>query len=294
MFEMQKETDVRYTNWFSRMISKLERETHISDTVKLSYEDEVCLDELWIAEGVTTSVPCDLLINRMLPLPNVHFEIDERDYSDKAKPIKYDILVPDVWQLPDIKDRIAKLANEKVPDGKANIVFGPFMRMNMGGKDVYVPSYYIPGDDVLVFDWRIYSDGEVFKMEANEQVKKHLASYFITWYGLQIALLNPITKTCFKGMQDSTKADHRKNASKKRTACYTRKIYVKKGDLKKRIAHSRKIKALSWYVIGHWRHYKTGKSVFINGYWKGVLRATKQNHDEGRERTIQTREEFAQ
>ena len=33
----------------------------------------------------------------------------------------------------------------------------------------------------------------------------------------------------------------------------------------------KKKKAL-WHVAGHWRHYKSGKRIFIQGYWKGIQR----------------------
>ena len=34
----------------------------------------------------------------------------------------------------------------------------------------------------------------------------------------------------------------------------------------------RKYKKALWHVAGHWRHYKDGKRVFIQGYWKGSQR----------------------
>ena len=45
-------------------------------------------------------------------------------------------------------------------------------------------------------------------------------------------------------------------------------------------------KCLCWYVIGHWREYKNGNKIFIQGYWKGALRNAKKNYDDGRERII--------
>jgi hypothetical protein len=38
----------------------------------------------------------------------------------------------------------------------------------------------------------------------------------------------------------------------------------------------KKKKAL-WHVAGHWRHYKSGKRIFIQGYWKGVQRNSNTN-----------------
>ena len=41
-----------------------------------------------------------------------------------------------------------------------------------------------------------------------------------------------------------------------------------------------KYKCPCWRVIGHWRHYKkSNKTIFINGYWKGSERLTKQEQE---------------
>jgi hypothetical protein len=49
-----------------------------------------------------------------------------------------------------------------------------------------------------------------------------------------------------------------------------------------------------WYVTGHWREYKkTGKRIFIQGYWKGALRDMKSTafqNLEPRERELVTSE----
>jgi hypothetical protein len=38
-------------------------------------------------------------------------------------------------------------------------------------------------------------------------------------------------------------------------------------------------KCLVWHVIGHWRTYKNGTKIFIQPYWKGVLRKVKKACD---------------
>ena len=49
--------------------------------------------------------------------------------------------------------------------------------------------------------------------------------------------------------------------------------YIKPGDLKKIITgSSRTYQCEDWEVRGHWRHYKSGKKVFINSYHKGTKR----------------------
>jgi len=49
--------------------------------------------------------------------------------------------------------------------------------------------------------------------------------------------------------------------------------YIKPGDFKRIITGtSRTYQCEDWEVRGHWRHYKSGKKVFINSYHKGVKR----------------------
>lgn len=49
--------------------------------------------------------------------------------------------------------------------------------------------------------------------------------------------------------------------------------YIKPGDFKRIITGtSRTYHCEDWEVRGHWRHYKSGKKVFINSYHKGAKR----------------------
>lgn len=122
------------------------------------------------------------------------------------------------------------------------------------------------------------------------------------WYIVQILLLNPKTEILFanptpKKYQDVTA----KGKERKRSTKYIRKHVLKASDIEKALSTGEKgqinRKTLAWYVIGHWRHYKNGHSVFVDGYWKGVLRDAKRNFDEGRNRIIdipnQNKEETA-
>lgn len=110
-----------------------------------------------------------------------------------------------------------------------------------------------------------------------------------TWYALEVMLLHPKIQTIYEKPQMIP--IHNKTGARtqgKRKVKYIKKYYVKISDVEK-ITHTnekdRKRKCLIWYVVGHWRKYKTGKTIFIQGYWKGELRAIKQNLTE-RERVV--------
>ena len=110
------------------------------------------------------------------------------------------------------------------------------------------------------------------------------------WYGIQLALLHPSVKEVFSNPK-ITKVHERIGTGKdrKRRTRYVRTHTINEGDIKAKNSlgnsHIHR-KTLAWWVIGHQRHYKNGKTRFINGYWKGPLREAKRNFDEGRDRII--------
>lgn len=111
------------------------------------------------------------------------------------------------------------------------------------------------------------------------------------WYFIQLSILNPVTKTLFSNPNTLRIPVKNKpgEVSKKRKCRYVKTYTIKSCDIKKYLYdNNNKInrKCLCWYVIGHWREYKTGQKIFIQGYWKGALKETKRNYDDGRERII--------
>lgn len=115
---------------------------------------------------------------------------------------------------------------------------------------------------------------------------------FITWYGTQLALLNPVLEARFK-RETIPYADDKKKGTKGKKAP---KKYVKKitlGDISDlEFAPEKKphqIKEPLWWVSGHWRNQATKeghKRIFIQGYWKGILRNGPKNNTEPREREL--------
>lgn len=113
-----------------------------------------------------------------------------------------------------------------------------------------------------------------------------------SWYLLQLSFLNPYIKNVYKTPKETIKyqkiSDHK---TKKRITVYKKLHVINVDDLiisaENKESKTINRKCLCWYVIGHWREYKDGRKVFIQGYWKGALRETKKNYDDGRERIIE-------
>lgn len=119
------------------------------------------------------------------------------------------------------------------------------------------------------------------------------------WYGVQVALLNPLTKDVFKHgkpvpMNNNKANNNSKNTKKKKVVRYIKRHVINPDDLEMnrvRISADGKKytrKTMAWYVIGHWRTNKNGTKTFIKGYWKGPLKALKNDNTEVRERELVT------
>ena len=148
------------------------------------------------------------------------------------------------------------------------------------------PNYiYVSDADYPIFkEWFNAIENKAFSAElANEMLAR--------WYALQIMLLNPIIKerifveTPKKKLRCKNENIIGSNVKpRKRKATYIR--YKEISDTILESDTIRKRHTMCWYVIGHYRHYKTGKKVFVKGYWKGPLRQLRKNLDEGRERLL--------
>jgi hypothetical protein len=109
-----------------------------------------------------------------------------------------------------------------------------------------------------------------------------------TWYGIMLALLNPVFKVQFKHdgnvndqvSQLSATSNKKSKRPKNKKAKYLRKIVVDTDPIEDiifeksedgKIIHKKK---MLWHVIGHWVH-RGDKVFFRKGYWKGPLRYTK-------------------
>ena len=124
------------------------------------------------------------------------------------------------------------------------------------------------------------------------ETHKFMNGAIICWYALQQCLLNPVLVNYVSRYKEEVKSSHTKSKKKGKLPP---KRYVKRNtilfdkmDREISINHEDKHKKKMplWHVTGHWRTYKrTGKKIFVQGYWKGPLREYKYT-DEPREREI--------
>ena len=151
----------------------------------------------------------------------------------------------------------------------------------------------------LILDWtpivkvpkKMYDLEDEYLIPIIESLCQLRDLYFLSWYGIQIALLNPVIKLRFKQETIPYENDSKKKtkSAKKAPKRYVKSITI--GDISDlEFAPTKghhQIKEPFWWVSGHWRNYKNGKRIFIQGYWKGVLReVAEEKANEPREREI--------
>lgn len=118
------------------------------------------------------------------------------------------------------------------------------------------------------------------------------------WYSVNTALLNPVVKDVFVTHSKPTPVSNGKSSgtNKRAKIRYVKQHIISMDDVNEAFEERGFIRrSMIWYVTGHWREYKkTGKRIFIQGYWKGALRNMKDEafaNLEARERDIVTTDE---
>lgn len=129
------------------------------------------------------------------------------------------------------------------------------------------------------------------------QTEQMLSQAITAFYSINAALLNPVIMEVYnnKTSRIPDRSVTAKKATKRGKIRYVKRHLISMIDIDKAFEKRGFVrKAMIWYVTGHWREYKSGKKVFIQGYWKGALRNMKDTmfqELEPRERELVTKEE---
>ena len=270
---------------YSPIAKRILNESNVSDKVDIStwdYNDWEIFHEMYKFEK---EVPADLLFSKTLPIKDILIIEDSQkfrvtimdDYAEKIDAIKENAKKPLIIG-----------AIEYFTEGDRGSFRCVFAMVLLYGIDKIMLQYCGENEkEVLLQNFGVDPYHE------NSESLEKLISYgaLSDWYFIQLSLLNPATKVLFSNptiMRVPVK--NKPGTGKQKRKCRYVKTYTIKGcDIKKHFHDSNnKInrKCLCWYVIGHWREYKTGQKIFIQGYWKGALKETKRNYDDGRERII--------
>lgn len=296
---LTQETQV--TLWST--ISKYNKPT---DSIVISEEDATYFASFWRNKEVE-GIPADIIFAKTLPMTNFEVTI-KSDLSTDAVNYAFRAIMFDGWEAS--VDEVMK--NPELNGG----IIGVFM-MTMFRESVsyvYAPITIKHGDDCIFYagvGWHYAKTKDLHKF-------KHpgTTSYMIAcletamttmpqiWYGLELSMLNPMTVEVFQNPKTevySSGVDVRvvpNGKKRRRQVTYVRKHVIPNHAVQDAMTNSPLVhrddntthrtftrRTLAWYVIGHWRKTRDGKT-FIRGHWRGPLRQVKQNLDEGRDRKI--------
>lgn len=257
------------------------------DIIHLTKEGVDTLTELWVSSrsdcvvGEGYLVPSDLFFAGTIPLTDCTIRIaGDREIGEKESMI-YRVV---------IFDNYSEILADTPQGEEATVGLAIVMYEIKDVGEIIAPIKVKYGFSFMLSDDKLYWR-KVNKMQRErmsgrfgiEDILPINAMAIRAWYGVQIALLHPVIKEVFRTPRTTPLKQPRK--SKKRTKTKAKVRYIKNhtintgelNDLLYRESQSRGFnrKTLVWYVIGHWRKQRTGKTIFIKPYWKGALRATK-------------------
>ena len=269
-----------------------------SDIVKLTYYEDLKLNEMFKDAGKDADkdaplLRSDIIFAKTIPIRDIKIICDETEYMNKEQNKKGKFIHEYRVKIFDDYEKIVDTVIQK--KCRANVGIAEISSNGMKTKFLLSIVY---GENAISINPSLFNSDFIknflakLMIESPDNYMGFLAAtineYLTTWYNIQIALLHPKIKEIFSNPSNIPVSKNNKLQGK-----YTRKTeYVKYHLLKKQELESKlytgknKKHCLCWYVIGHWREYKSGQKIFIRGYWKGLLRELKQNQDDGRERII--------
>ena len=226
--------------------------------------------------------PIDLLKEGTIPLTDVRLSLPKGDTDSVFRFIIF----------PDYKEKL------KGNDEKYSIVGGyTIHRVRNKNVDIFGLLAVAPGMDFII-DGGMLGRTDLFQIPPSEtfpynEWSQQMFDILMTWYSIQLTLLNPPTKLIYDKVRETTREAIKvryDTPRKKAKVCYIKKIHLNpQVNFGSEDSDKYKKNCPYWRVIGHWREYKkSGKRIFIQGYWKGKFRnlAVKNSEELMRERVL--------
>lgn len=278
----QKVSVAEIQETYKHTLSKRLGSSAASDFFPIDERSNQWLRLYWEA-GNDIEIPSDLFFEKIIPLTDIAIALRKGSggYAYTCRILVFD-------------DVIKGIVVEDVRPGEVLEVGA--MRMFLWDKAVSpsritltVPILIVKGNSSVVIPMRdieaelISYHRDYATEDAIKRVSDAYVSFMKSWYGLQVALLNPVIKEvvttnkrayvdpCFR---ECSKKDYDEDAvrNSRPRYRYMRKIiinpekaYSQSGSNEER-AFTRRTRI--WRVCGHWRERK-GNIQFVSSYWKG-------------------------
>ena len=250
-----------------------------NDYICLSKPEMVKMDSLWtrFLSDPTDSfyIPSDLLLAGTVPLTDVVIDLD---FDGDGRIYRFRIVI-----FEDYKEIIQEFFES---DSKETVMVGLCIRQFIDpgtGNEVGFPITVAKDLDYInnveTMYYRNIPNG--YKQDAIPKPYAYIlqSGALSVWYGIQLALLNPITKEAFTRAGKEKYKDSLMTGNgmvyRKGPTRYIRRLRLHEENFDKLIRGTGKTytrHTLAWRVIGHWRHYKNGQMIFVKPYWKGLMK----------------------
>lgn len=244
-----------------------------SDRVYISQDAVEELKTLWLKDDISDYaryVPSDIIFAKKLSILDMEIVIDENPKS-LIQPMR--VVISENYQ--DLLDKYAD--DDKV------ITIGCLI-VPIGGSDKngFVFSIgVLPGFDCICIDMEpaMYGLQQNLHNAFFDKFRPHeggmlrvctiLMQY---WYSIQLSMLHPVTKMLYEHKHKIK--DRRKYMLGKKCDKLVRPIntvHITLDEIRDVYKSANYNNHANYYVIGHWRTYKTGKKTFVSPYWKGEI-----------------------
>lgn len=249
-------------------------------------------------------LPADIVISNTIPIKHIEIVVNERDDVVRHRVLIFDkkdwvplgttkdeekISDNDFGYTYNDDDEIIDIASATIigaitlfldqsktnPDGIGRVVTMPIIYVKKEDKPIlaieatnsYLKIFnkFVPFGTEAPVDMAIYAGAEWAVATLN------------IWYAIEVSLLNPLINYRTVNTRMVVPQTKTRNGKKKTPAKikYYKTIYIEEESLDQFFEEQKNEKGeinrhcLMWYVTGHWRQYKDGKRIFIQGYWKG-------------------------
>ena len=273
----------------------------ITDTIQLSTEMVYQLDNFYPLlkhkqvgdlSGMVPYCPCDIVVSKTVPVQNLEFEIGS---------VKCRVHIVDSWVdalLSEVKTNPHVLGPKFVGYMEfEEDLHNPNVHMEIGvpliiffsdvpGADDMTNEITINNSCLTIKPQAVVDTGVFDNLQASGELYNVLETHLCNWYRIQLALLNPLTKVCFREYKLPVHSNN-KNRKSKRPIRYVRRLVLDSKEFDKAINPDKREvsdgsyirRTMIWHVVGHWRKNKNGTRSFIKGYWKGPLRDLEKNKE---------------
>lgn len=296
MFSLQRSNgiDTRLTsNDNDTFWNNASRSISSDEIVFEKHEDYTKVSTFWMPPDYEKNgTPADLILSKTIPLPDVIISckdfryLNEQD-EEKTMEISFRVFLYENW-----KEVVDDVKNNQYALGIiGGVIFDykPDTKKSKKRKDPQAAFVICIGyeTDYLLVCAIAYKNCERSFVKSLDISEIHFWNTLIlnAYYGIQLAMLNPITERVFLKAREHPISERKVTVGKKqkdRKIIYTKKYYIHEDDIVKAIDNykTHNIRCPLYYCIGHYRQLRSGKKIWINGFWKGKERHRMSNLNE--------------